>query len=78
MSESKVELRCDMLESVEEGVREVMPIDAAASGLRWNLTEWLYSECRLPKIDNARPFGDLELAQNIVTMVNNDIQNMSG
>lgn len=40
MSESKVELRCDMLEVVEEGVREVMPIDAGASGLRWNVAEW--------------------------------------
>jgi hypothetical protein len=70
MSGSKVELRCDMLEIVEEGVREVMPIDAGASGLRWNVTEWLYSEWRLPKIDNARPFGDLELTQNIVTTVN--------
>jgi len=67
-----------MLEIVEEeGVREVMSIDAGASGLRWNVAEWLYSGCRLPKIDNARPFGDLELAQNIVPMVNNDIQNMS-
>jgi len=69
MSGSKVELRCDMLESVEEGVREVMPIDAAASGLRWNVAEWLYSEWRLPKIDNARPFGDLELTQNVATTV---------
>ena len=33
-----------MLEIVEEGVREeVMSIDAGASGLRWNLAEWLYS-----------------------------------
>jgi hypothetical protein len=32
MSGSKVELRCDMLEMVEDGAREVMPIDAAASG----------------------------------------------
>jgi hypothetical protein len=70
MSVSKVELRCDMLEIVEEGVREVISIDAGASGLRWNLAEWLYSGCRLPKIDNARPFGDPELAQNFVTTVN--------
>lgn len=70
MSGSKVELRCDMLEIVEEDVREVMPIDAGASGLRWNVAEWLYSEWRLPKIDNARPFGDLELAQIVVTTVN--------
>jgi hypothetical protein len=32
-----------MLEIVEEGVREVMSIDAGALGLRWNLAEWLYS-----------------------------------
>jgi hypothetical protein len=30
---------------------------------------------RLPKIDNARPFGDRELTRNFVTTVN-DIQNM--
>jgi hypothetical protein len=45
---------------VEEGVREVMSIDAGASGARWNLAEWLYSGWLLPKIDNARPFVDLE------------------
>lgn len=32
MSESKVELRFDMLEIVDDGVPEVMPIDAGASG----------------------------------------------
>ena len=32
MSGSKVELRCDMLEIVDDGVPEVMPIDAGASG----------------------------------------------
>jgi hypothetical protein len=31
MSGSKVELRCDMLDIVEDGVPEVMPIDAGAS-----------------------------------------------
>lgn len=32
MSGSKVELWCDMLEIVEDGVPEVMPIDTGASG----------------------------------------------
>jgi hypothetical protein len=26
--------------------------------VRWNLAEWLYSVQMLPKIDNARPFGN--------------------
>jgi hypothetical protein len=37
-----------------------MSIEAGASGPRWNLVEWLILEGLLPKIDNARPFLDLE------------------
>ena len=62
MSGSKVELRCDMLEMAEEGVREFMSMEAGASGWRWNLAEWLYAVWLLPKIDNARPFVDLGLS----------------
>ena len=43
MSASKVELRCDMPERVEEGVREVMSVEAGASGLRWVLEELVVS-----------------------------------
>ena len=62
MSGSKVELRCDMLEIVEEGVREVMSMEAGASGRRWSLAEWLYAVWLVPKIDNARPFVDRGLS----------------
>jgi hypothetical protein len=65
-----------MLEIVEEGVREVMPIDTGASGLRWNVAEWLYSEWRLPKIDNARPFRDLEIDSKCRHDGQYDIQNI--
>jgi hypothetical protein len=48
-----------------------------ASGLRWKTSRsGLYSEFRLPKIDNARPFGDLELAQKCRHDSKYDMQNM--
>ena len=44
MSGSKVELRCDIVEMVEDGVREVMSMEAGASGQERdrNLAEWWY------------------------------------